>query len=95
MNRRFPSSTPTSTAVYALGKIAFDQHRDYAAAAKWFGVYVKRFPDGKLISEASGLLLVSRIKAGDNAGARDAAESYLRSFKDGPYAKLARDTVGY
>lgn len=94
VNRRFTSATPP-TAVYALGKIAFDQHRDYAAAAKWFGLYVKRFPDGKLISEASGLLLVSRIKAGDNAGARDAAESYLRSFKDGPYAKLARDTVSH
>ena len=93
-NRRFTSATPP-TAVYALGKIAFDQHRDYVAAAKWFGLYVKRFPDGKLIREASGLLLVSRIKAGDNVGARDAADSYLRSFKDGPYAKLARDTVSH
>jgi len=93
-NRRFTSATPPA-AVYALGKIAFDQHRDYAAAAKWFGLYAQRFPHGQLIGEASGLLLVSRIKAGDNVGARDAAESYLRSFKDGPYAKLARDTVSH
>jgi len=50
------------------------------AAAKWFGLYAQRFPHGQLIGEASGLLLVSRIKAGDNVGARDAAESYARSL---------------
>jgi len=94
VNRRFPSTTPKE-ALFGLGKIAFDQHRDYASAAKWFGVYVQRFPQGPLVQEAAGLLLVSRIKAGDNPGARAAAESYLDKFKDGPHAKLARDTRGY
>ena len=93
-NRRFPSATPHQ-ALFGLGKIAFDQHRDYASAAKWFGRYVQRFPQGPLVREAAGLLLVSRIKAGDNAGARAAAESYLQRFQDGPHAKLARDTRGY
>ena len=94
VNRRFPSSTPHQ-ALFGLGKIAFDQHRDYASAAKWFGLYVQRFSDGPLVREAAGLLLVSRIKAGDNAGARAAADRYLARFPTGPHAKLARDTRGY
>jgi TolA-binding protein len=93
-NRRFPSTTPPQ-ALFGLGKIAFDQHRDYASAGRWFGLYMQRFPHGPLAREAAGLLLVSRIKAGDNAGARAAADSYLMSFPDGPHAKLARDTRGH
>jgi ferric-dicitrate binding protein FerR (iron transport regulator) len=94
VNRRFPSTTPHQ-ALFGLGKIAFDQHRDYASAAKWFGLYVQRFPDGPLVREAAGLLLVSRIKAGDNVGARAAADRYLDIFPTGPHAKLARDTRGH
>jgi TolA-binding protein len=92
--RRFPSAPPAQ-ALYGLGKIAFDQQRNYAAAAKWFDRYLQRFHHGPLAREASGLLLVSRIKAGDNAGARAAAASYLESYPDGPHAKLAHDTVGH
>jgi len=91
--RRFQSSTPP-LALFGLGKIAFYQNRDYASAARWFGLYIKR-GEGSLAREAAGLLLESRIKAGDNAGARAAAESYLKSYADGPHAKLAHDTVGH
>ena len=90
--RRFPD---TDGAVYGMGKVAFDQHRNYAVAARYFDAYVKRFPQGPLVREAAGLLLESRLKAGDDAGARDAAGSYLRSFPNGPHAKLARDTVSH
>jgi hypothetical protein len=48
-----------------------------------------------LAREAAGLLLESRIKAGDNAGARAAAESYLSKFPNGPHAKMAHDTAGH
>jgi len=82
-------------AVYELGRLAFDQRKNYAAAESYFSEYVKRFPRGALVGEAAGLLLESRIKAGHNAGARDAAAEYLRSFPNGPHAKLARDTVGH
>jgi TolA-binding protein len=92
--RRFPSATPP-LALIGLGKIAFYQTHDYPAAAKWFGLYVQRFSQGPLVREAAGLVLESRIKAGDNAGARAAADSYLMSFPDGPHAKLARDTRGH
>jgi transmembrane sensor len=90
--RRSPGA---DRAVYELGRLAFDQRKNYAAAESYFSEYVKRFPNGALVGEAAGLLLESRIKAGHNAGARDAAASYLRSFPNGPHAKLARDTVGH
>jgi hypothetical protein len=91
-NRRF-NSPPR--AVIALGRIELDQHNNPAAAARWFDEYVKRFPHGDLAKEAAGLLLESRVKAGDNAGARDAAESYLKHFPDGPYAKQAHGIVSH
>jgi hypothetical protein len=84
------SKSAPAAALFGLGKIAFDQHEDYAGAARWFDAYLKRFQHGPLAQEAAGLLLESRVKAGDNAGARDAAAAYLRSFPDGPHAKLAR-----
>jgi hypothetical protein len=89
-NRRF-SSPPR--AVIALGRLELDQHNNPAAAARWFDEYVKRFPRGEFVREAAGLLLESRLKAGDNAGARDAAESYLQHFPNGPYAKKANGLV--
>jgi Tfp pilus assembly protein PilF len=91
-NRRF-NSPPR--AVIALGRLEFDQHKYPAAAARWFDEYVKRFPHGEFVQEAAGLLLESRLKAGDNAGARDAAESYLKHFPDGPYAKQAHGIVSH
>jgi TolA-binding protein len=91
-NRRF-SSPPR--AVIALGRIELDQHNNPVAAARWFDEYMKRFPHGELAQEAAGLLLESRLKAGDNAGARDAAESYLEHFPDGPYAKKAHGIVSH
>jgi TolA-binding protein len=91
-NRRFDSP---AEAVMGLGRLEFDQHKNPAAAARWFALYVKRFPHGPVAQEAAGLLLESRLKAGDNAGARDAAAAYLRSFSDGPRAKQARDIVSH
>jgi TolA-binding protein len=91
--RRFPSTTPL--ALIGLGKMAFYQRHDYPTAAKWFGVYVQRFSQGPLVREAAGLVLESWIKAGDNAGARAAAESYLSKFPNGPHAKMAHDTAGH
>jgi hypothetical protein len=91
-NRRFNSP---ASALMGLGRIELDQRHNPAAAAKWFDAYVKRFPHGPVAQEAAGLLLESRLKAGDNAGARDAAAAYLRSFSDGPRAKQARDIVSH
>lgn len=89
-HRRFPHA---DRAVYGLGKLAFDHDKDYAAAGNLFQTYVKGFPSGALRREAVGLWLESREKAGDNAGARDAAAAYLTIFPDGPKAAHARGLV--
>jgi hypothetical protein len=88
--RRFPQADrPT----FALGLIAFEGRHDYRAAGDWFAGYLRSFPRGPLAREAAGRLIESRIKAGDDGQARDAAASYLRAFPDGPHAALARRTV--
>jgi transmembrane sensor len=89
---RFPSA---DRAIYGLGKLAFDQKKDYVAAGNAFETYVKRFPDGPLVHEAVGLWLESREKASDNAGTRAAAAAYLRLFSDGPKATQARGIVSH
>jgi transmembrane sensor len=86
-NHRFEQA---DRAPYLLGKLAFDQRKDYPTAARWFRSYVKRFPQGALAHEAVGLWLESSEKAGDNAGARDAAAAYLEIFPKGPKASQAR-----
>jgi ferric-dicitrate binding protein FerR (iron transport regulator) len=89
--RRFPDA---DRPVFALGLIAFEGRHDYQAAAGWFASYLQSFPRGPLAREAAGRLLESRLKAGDQAGARTAAQSYLRAFPDGTHADLAKRTVG-
>jgi TolA-binding protein len=90
-SRRFPTA---DRPIFSLGKVAFDSRHDYAAAAHWFEEYLRRFPRGALVQEATGRLLEARIKTGDIGAAHDVATSYLRSFPNGPHAELARRTVG-
>ena len=80
--------------MFSLGRMAFENRHDYAAAAGWFESYVQLFPHGPLVREAAGRLLEARLKTGNGAQARQAAASYLRTFPNGPHAALARRTVG-
>jgi hypothetical protein len=89
--RRFPDADrPT----YALGLIAFEGRHNYKGAGDLFASYLRSFPHGPLAREAAGRLIESRLKAGDEAEARQAATGYLHDFPGGPHAALARRTVG-
>jgi hypothetical protein len=89
--RRFPDADrPT----FALGLIAFEGRHNYKMAGDLFASYLRSFPRGPLAREAAGRLIESRIKAGDDADARQAAATYLHDFPGGPHAALARRTVG-
>jgi hypothetical protein len=89
--RRFPDADrPT----FALGLIAFEGRHNYKMAGDLFASYLRSFPRGPLAREAAGRLIESRIKAGDDADARQAAATYLHDFPGGPHAALARHTVG-
>ncbi|HVZ85950.1 MAG TPA: FecR domain-containing protein [Polyangia bacterium] len=85
--RRFPSA---DRPVFALGLIAFEGRHDYGRAGDLFASYLRGFPRGPLAREAAGRLIESRLKAGDESGARQAATEYLHDFPGGPHAALAR-----
>jgi hypothetical protein len=88
---RFPDADrPT----FALGLIAFEGRHNYRMAGDLFASYLRSFPRGPLAREAAGRLIESRLKAGDDSEARDAAAAYLHDFPGGPHAALARRTVG-
>lgn len=85
--RRFPHSDRPA---FALGLVAFEQRRDFAAAASWFETYLRRFPSGALAREASGRLIEALERGGDRPRARQAAQAYLERYPEGPHATLAR-----
>jgi TolA-binding protein len=87
----FPGDPRRSAAAFALGKVAFDQTRAYAEAAEWFATSIRE--GGSLSREAAGRLIEARKRAGDDTGARRAAESYLARYPAGPHADLARSLV--
>ena len=86
-HRRFPTS---DRPVFALGLVAFEQRRDFKAAARWFDSYGRRYPNGALALEAVGREMESWHRAGDPVRARRAARRYLELAPEGPYAALAR-----
>jgi transmembrane sensor len=75
---------------YSLGLTAFDHDKDFALAARWFGVYLSEQPAGELRREAEGRLMEASLRAGDRPRARTVAERYLREYPEGTQAPLAR-----
>jgi hypothetical protein len=75
---------------YALGLLAFDQERDFAGAARWFGTYLAEQPGGNLRQEATGRAMEAWQRAGALDRARDAALEYLWQYPHGEQAPLAR-----
>ena len=78
---------------FTLGRIAYDERRNYREAARWFQSYLREEPLGGLAREAAGRLIESQRAAGDIAGARESASSYLGKYPAGPHAALARSVL--
>jgi outer membrane protein assembly factor BamD (BamD/ComL family) len=91
LRRRFAGSEQAAEAAYLLGILAFDGAP--AEAARWFGVYLGERPAGRLSREASGRLIEAAERGGDRAGAKAAAQRYLRDHPGGPHAEMARALV--
>ena len=90
VRRRFAGSGSAAMAAFSLGRMAFDQQGSYGNAARWFSTYLAESPGGALAQEAAGRLIEARQRSGNTAGAKAAAESYLKRFPSGPHANLAR-----
>jgi hypothetical protein len=87
--RRKRGATPDRSA-FGLGLVAFDQRRDYRAAAAWFQTYLREQPRGALAEQAEGRLMDAWQRAGEGARAREAARGYLARYPHGAYGDLAR-----
>jgi hypothetical protein len=94
LRARFPGTGHAAAAALSLGRMAFDQGRDYAAAAMWLETYLGEASDTSLAREALGRLMEARQRAGDALGAAAAARRYLELHPDGPHAGLARQIAG-
>jgi len=90
---RFSRSDDAAVAAYLLGRIAAENRRDPAAAARWFRTYLDERPRGVLNREAEGRLLES-LAFTDRESARAAARSYLQRYPTGPHAAFARNLLG-
>jgi transmembrane sensor len=75
---------------FNLGRIEYDDRRNYAAAARWFQSYLREEPAGGLAREAAGRLIEAQKAAGDMSAARESASAYLAKYPAGPHAGLAR-----
>jgi hypothetical protein len=79
-----------SDASFMLGKMAYDEGKDYRGAARWLSTHLDERPNGPTSEDAMYLLMSSYDKAGDRAAARVAAKKYLERFPKGKSAGTAK-----
>ena len=99
LRRRFPGGAAATEAAFRLARLWLDSVRGAPEAAVRSAAvrvvllleeYLRDAPDGTFASEAAGRLIEARRDAGDLAGARAAASSYLARYPGGPSAGIAR-----
>lgn len=90
VRRRFEGTAAASRAAFVLGVLSLETFHAPAEAARWFELYLRESPDGSLSREALGRRVQSLHLAGDDVGAREAAERYLARDPDGPFSPFAR-----
>jgi transmembrane sensor len=86
LRKRFAKTHDAALAAFQLGRIAGGGQ----ASAQWFRTYLREQKGGELAREASGRLLEALWQAGDQEGARVEAQSYLRTYPQGPHAAFAQ-----
>ncbi|MBN2529056.1 MAG: FecR domain-containing protein [Deltaproteobacteria bacterium] len=93
LRKREPAGRNAAIAAFSIGRIAFDAHRDFGAAARWLEIYLKEAPNGRLEREALGRLMEAQQKSGNITGARRSAARYLNKFPRGPHADVANSIL--
>ena len=91
LRKRFPNAPEAAEAAFRLGRLEFDTHR-YADAGAWFDTYVQEAPSGAFAAEAMGRRLDAWHRA-SHPKVRDAASEYLKAYRNGPYAALAKKVL--
>ena len=94
VRQRFAGTTRARTAAYFLGKVSMDLEGNPAEASRWFEIYCREDPDGRLSEEALGWLIEARTKSSQKAAAKDAARRYLQKYPAGTFSDLAKSVLG-
>jgi TolA-binding protein len=89
VRERFSGTPHATLAAFALGRLQFDSFSSHSQAARWFRTYLAEAPSGVFAREALGRLMEALAGSGDEAGARSAAQRYLKRYPSGPHAALA------
>jgi len=91
LRSRYPRSGHAATAAFDLGRMAFDQSRDFRKAVHWFEIYLAERKGGTLERETLGRLMEAQRAAGMKAPAKKTAADYLKRYPDGPHVRRARE----
>lgn len=93
MRKRYKGSGLSSNAALMMGRMAFDQRRDYRDAIRWLEIYLSEQPNSSLRREALGRILEAKNRSGKKQSARQTARDYLESYPNGPHAATAKDIL--
>ena len=90
---RFANSHQAQRAALQLGRMAEDGEGDLGKALEWYDIYLASAPQGAHIEEALGRKMTATLRLFGRTSARTVAESYLRKYPAGAYARAARAIV--
>ncbi len=93
VRERFPATVSAAEAGLLLGHLAEEQH-DVDGAIGWYTKVAREAPNAATAPEALGSWLEVLAHAERPADARRVATEYLRRFKNGPQASVAREVLG-
>lgn len=92
--RRFAGSASAVAAAFLLGRMAEDTERSPSSALQWYDRYLAEAPGGAFAAETLGRKMLLVAKGSGREAAEPIADSYLRRFPNGPYAKPAAGILG-
>lgn len=90
LRRRAKGSKQATLAAFRLGRLHYEQRRDYARAARAFAQYLKEAPRGPFAADARGRQMMALKRAGKLEAAREVAKRYLALHPGGAYASSAK-----
>jgi len=91
---RFPHTENAVRAAFHLGALAEQQSASSRDALRWYDAYLSEAPAGALVADTLRRKMSILQRSGDAAGARSAAERYMREFPGGPYRRQADHILG-
>jgi len=77
----------------AMGRMAFDQQRDYCKAAHWLSIYLEEQKSSGLRREALGRLMEAHQRCGNVPASRRIARQYLSAYPAGPQSSQAQEIL--